>query len=255
MPDLTELDRARERWRLARRRIGQSTCRGVEPSGLAPRVRDFSARLLILPGDPFATHLSFDAEFWDWWTNEGPAPFGTRVQWTDTEPTTDAAVKYKQGYKKWDAYLAVHRHGGVEAGWNPAWSGDQGRRYLGLVQTVGLVWIGASAQADAVRRLGPSGPWELTLVLYETRGAHLGGFASGWREPHLDVSFGAQAQREPRIMVRREFDVFPESEEEVQELAFDLGGRIEDAWGMKCRRFLDGGGDLEGKFNPRSWNF
>ena len=254
MSHLKELDHARDRWRLARRRIGQSTCAGVEPSGLAHRVQDLSARLLILPEDPFATQLSFDPEFWDWWTTEGQVPFDTRVPWTRTEPTTDAAVKYKQGSSGWDAYLAMYRHGGVEVGWNPAWSSGQRRRYLGLVRTVGLVWIGASAQAAAVRRLDPSGPWELTLVLYETRGVLLAGFGSGWAEPHLDAAFGLRPQQETRIMVRRELDVFPESEMDVQELAFDLGGRIEDAWGMKHRRFLDRVGDLKGQFNPRRWS-
>ena len=64
--------------------------------GLARRMESLSARLLILPGDPFATDLSFDEEFWGWWTKDGPSPFGTHVQWTNTEPTVDAAVKYER---------------------------------------------------------------------------------------------------------------------------------------------------------------
>ena len=76
MPDLKELDRARERWRLTRQRMGQSTDPGARSVGLARRIQDLSARLLILPGDPFATALSFDDEFWGWWTEHPPTPFG-----------------------------------------------------------------------------------------------------------------------------------------------------------------------------------
>lgn len=91
--DLKELDRARERWRLVRRRLGQSTDAEHGAVGLARRIEHLSARLLILPGDPFANDLSFSEEFWGWWTNDGPSPFGTHIQWTNTEPTADAAVK------------------------------------------------------------------------------------------------------------------------------------------------------------------
>ncbi len=54
-------------------------------------------------------------------------------------------------------------------------------------------------------------------------------------------------------MIRRELDAFPESENDVRDLAFDVGARIEDAWGVKYRRFLDRDGDMKGKFNPRRW--
>ena len=54
-------------------------------------------------------------------------------------------------------------------------------------------------------------------------------------------------------MIRRELDTFPESENDIRDLALDVGARIEDAWGGKYRRFLDRVGDSEGKFNPRRW--
>lgn len=154
MPDLRELDRARERWALMRQRMGQNTDAGVRSLGLARRMQDLSARLLILPGDPFATDLSFDDEFWGWWTKTRAAPFGGQVQWTNTESTVDAAVKYKRRSEKWDTYLAVHRNGGVEIGCDPSWSGSEGKRLFRLVHTVGLVWIGASIQAESVGRFG-----------------------------------------------------------------------------------------------------
>lgn len=51
MHDLKELDRARERWRLMRRRLGQSADAEHRSLGLARRIENLSARLLILPSD------------------------------------------------------------------------------------------------------------------------------------------------------------------------------------------------------------
>ena len=238
-----------------RRWLAQSTDDGVRPLGLARRVQNVSTRLVILPGDPFATDLSFDNEFWGWWTSEGPAPFGTQVQWAGTVPSIDAAAKYRDGSKGWTTYLAVHRHGGIEVGNGPVRSGPQGRRYFGLVRTVGLIWIGASAQAEAVGRFGLSGPWELTLVLYETEDAHLAGLGVGWEEPDAGALWDLPVCREPHIMIRRELDSFPATENDVRDLTFDIGARIEDAWGIRQRRFLDRTGDMAGQFNPRRWSF
>ncbi len=253
MTCVTERDRVRERWRLMRRQLGQSTDEGVQPLGLARRAQHISVRLVILPGDPFATDLSFDDEFWEWWTNQGSAPFGGHVQWTNTEPSTDAAAKYTHGSKGWTTYLAVHRHGGVELGSDRVSWEIQERRYFGLVNTVGLIWIGASAQAEAVGRFGLSGPWELTLVLYETEDTCLAGLGDGWQEPHESAMWLPPVQREPHVMIRRELDTFPDSENDVRDLTFDIGARIEDAWGMKHRRFLDRVGTMEGRFNPHRW--
>lgn len=253
MRDLEEMDRARERWRLMRRRLGQNADAEHGSLGLARRMESLSARLLILPGDPFATDLSFDEEFWGWWTKDGPSPFGTHVQWTSTEPTVDAAVKYRSRSEKWTTYLGLHRHGGVEIGCDPSWSDGLGTRFFGLAKTVGLVWVGVSAQAEAVGRFGHAGPWELTLVFYQTDNSYLAGFGIGWADPHRGGGRDLWTQQEPHIMIRRELDTFPKSENDIRDLAFDIGARIEDAWGGKYRRFLDGVGDSEGKFNPRRW--
>lgn len=254
MADLTELDRARERWRLTRRRMGQSPDTGERSLGLARRAEDLSARLLILPGDPFSTNLSFDDEFWEWWAEHPPAPFRGHVHWTNTEPTLEAAVRYKGGLEKWTRYLALHRNGGVEIGFDPAWLHGEGTRFFGLVHTVGLVWIGASMQAESAARFDLAGPWELTLILYDTKNAYLVGFGQGWAEPD-QLGYDVRAQQELHIMIRREMDCFPESENDIRDLAFDIGGRIGNAWGVTQRRFLDRVGDTEGQFNPRGRNF
>ena len=51
-------------------------------------------------------------------------------------------------------------------------------------------------------------------------------------------------------MIRRETDSFPETENDIRDLAFDVGARIGNAWGVRERRFLDGVGDTKGQFNP-----
>ena len=237
-----------------RRRLGQSTDADHRLLGLASRIENLSTRLLILPSDPFATELSFDDEFWEWWTTDGPSPFGTHVQLTNTEPTVGAAVKYRSISEEWTTYLALHRHGGVEVGCDPSWSGAQGRRFFRLLHTVGLVWIGAAAQSEAIGRFGLTGPWELTLVFYQTENSYLAELGSGWKEPNRDGVWGLRAQQESHIMIRRELVTFPESANDVRDLAFDLAARIEDAWGVKYRRFLDRDGDMEGTFNPRRWS-
>lgn len=43
-------------------------------------------------------------------------------------------------------------------------------------------------------------------------------------------------------MIRWELETFPASEDDVRDLTFDVGARIEDAWGGKYRRFLDANG-------------
>ncbi len=255
MHDLKELDRARERWRLVRRRLGQCADAKHGSLGLARRTESLSARLLILPGDPFATDLSFDDEFWNWWTADGPSPFGTRVQWTNTTVTIDAAVKYRGNPEEWSTYLGLHRHGGVEIGCDPSWSGSHERRYFKLRQMVGLVWIGAAAQAEVVGRFGFAGPWEMSLVFYQTRNSYLAGLGTGWAEPHHPDGWLPRPQQDPRVMIRRELDTFPSSEDDVRDLAFDVGARIEDAWGISERRFLDRIGDMEGHFNPLQWHW
>ena len=235
--------------------LGQSSEVGVRPLGLARRVQTVSARLLILPGDPFATDLSFDDEFWKWWVTARPPPFGSQFGWTNTEPTVDAAVKYMQGSEKWATYLAVHRNGGVEVGCDPTWSSGEEYRFFGLGRTVGLVWMASATQAEVVGRFGLTGPWELTLTLYKTEGTYLAGFGRGWAEPGRAGWYDVRAQQDPHIMIRREVGSFPGSEIDIRDLAFDIGDRIENAWGVRDRRFLDREGDMEGKFEARRWSF
>lgn len=139
-------------------------------------------------------------------------------------------------------------------GFDPTWSRGEGTRFFGLVRTVGLVWIGASTQAESVGRFGLAGPWELTLIFYDTANAYLAGFGQGWAEPD-QLGYDVRARQEPHIMIRREMDCFPESENDVRDLAFDIGGRIGNAWGVRQRRFLDSVGDTEGQLNPRGLSF
>ena len=244
MRDLKELDRARERWRLVRRRLGQSADTEHGSLGLARRIENLSARLLILPGDPFATDLSFDEEFWGWWTNEGPSPFGTHVQWTNTEPTADAAVKYERGSENWTTYLGLHRHGGVEIGCDPSWLHDPRDRLFFRLHPHCRAGVDRCLRPKPKQsdRFGLVGPWELTLVFYQTDELAISpSFGVGWPESRIAVVHGAfGAQQEPHSHDSTGVGCVPGSlRDDVRDLAFDVGARIEDAWGGKYRRFLD----------------
>lgn len=257
MTDLEMLDRVRLRWRDHHVRLGlpgddPGQEGAVEPAGLGRRVADLSTRIVILPADPTARLLEFDDELWRWWGEDRPAPFGASpIQWAEGIPTVDAAVRVRPGRDTWETFLALHRHGGVELGTADTYDVRE-QRYFRLIRTVGLLWLALDVQALVLRHVEVAGPWEVTLALHGTRDAHLGNVGKGWREPG-DFSWDAPPCHEPNVVIREELSQWPEEPDHLREVAYRLGGRIEDAWGMRQRRFLDRQGEHEGEFDPRYW--
>lgn len=258
MSSSSELDRARERWRRKHRELGLPDPSGldeVEPTGLARRVEELSTRIVILPGDPFSTELQFDDEFWGWWDERRETPFGGSLHWNDTVPSIEAAVGFRGYGEGWDTYLALHRHGGVELGTSDVYQIGETGRCFRLIRTVGLIWVVLDTQSEVLRRVGVDGPWQVVLALINTQGAWLGDVGTGWAEPPDRLGCGTPPCPEPHVVIRRELEDFPVEADAIQGLVFDLGGRIEDAWGVKQRRFLEARGELQGQFNPRKWRF
>ena len=255
MTEPQELDRIRRRWSHHHRRLGLPDPFGrtdVSPGGLGGRVDDLSTRIVILPVDPMATLLEFDDEFWAWWGADRPAPFGTRLMWNTNVPTVDAAARVRTLGDRWHTFLAVHRHGGVEVGTADTYGRDEEHRCFRLIRTVGLLWIAFDRQAEVHRQVNVGGPWEVTLAIHRTDGAHLGDLGAGWAEPFSGV-WDLRPCREPNVLMREELEAWPEEPDDVKELSFRFGGRIEDAWGMRQRRFLDHRGELEGQFDAGRW--
>lgn len=169
-------------------------------------------------------------------------------------PTMDAAVWVERAGQGWDSYLALHRHGGIEIGSKDTYTLRSGARAFRLLRIVGLLWLGLDRQAWALTQINATGPWEVKLVLHDTENALLADFAEGWAEPS-DLGYNPPRCPEPAVVVRRELVKFPVEPEEVRDLAFDLGGRIEDAWGMKQRRFLNYRGGAVGEFGTQRFRF
>lgn len=246
----------RDRWVEQHRRLGfpdPPRRVDIEPAGLARRLEDLSTRIVILPADPCLARLEFDDEMWEWWSEQRFAPFGAPLHWNKGVPTVDAAANVRARGHEWETYLAVHRHGGVEVGTSDAY-GSPDDRYFRLIHTVGLLWMASEMQSEVLKHVAAEGPWQITLALHRTQGALLGDLAEGWEEPRPGATFRPRCP-EPHVVVREELDEWPAQDgtDEIRELAFRLGGRIEDAWGVKQRRFVANRGDLEGQFDPRRW--
>jgi hypothetical protein len=102
---------------------------------------------------------------------------------------------------------------------------------------VGRVWTALSLYADVLERLNPEGPWELSLALRGTANGLLGNVATGWKDFDGWWPDGAPTCPEPHLFIRREVEVWPDAED-TRALAYSFGDALENAWGMRQRRFL-----------------
>ena len=247
-----ELQLLRARWRRAREAIDLTDPRSDKfgRGGLAAHVEDVGVRFLVLPSDPERSVASFETDFWEWWMEDRPNPFegAAATDWgIQSTPTAHAAVRYNQRSGKWNwgSYLALHRHGGLEFGLGEEgaaeWGGRQENevhRVFFLTTIVGRVWVAMSLYADVLARFGDvEGPWEVTLGLLRTKDALLGNVAAGWKD--IGDWWPGEPPRcpDPNLLFRAEIDSWPDKDGQ-REQAFQFGGMIEDAWGVKDRRWL-----------------
>lgn len=260
--ELQAIELLRSRWRRARETLDFADLESdsFATGGLASYATDIYVRLVILPSDPEAWLVEFDEEFWEWWLVDRPLPFGDRkvTWWHEHQPTQHAAARLRQSTDgRWENYLALYRHGGIELGLGRAGarehtiSGNTDPQILWrqfhLTSIVGRLWSAIDVYGDVVEHLSLTGPWELSLALRRTEDAHLGHFGEGWKEPQIRMINGLPVCREPNLLHRREIVEWP-VEDDMRELAFKLGGWIEDSWGRKERRFLANRGAYEGQF-------
>src|SRR6266540_7077235 len=91
-----EADLYRARWRRARDplRLIDPRAEDFMLGGLAERLSQPTARLLVLPADSDAAWIEFDAAFWPWWDEpRGDPVSGLSVRWgSASHPTAEAAV-------------------------------------------------------------------------------------------------------------------------------------------------------------------
>lgn len=218
--------------------------------GLGAFVDELDVRFLFLPSDPNTDLVSLDRETLEWFKADRPSPYGGGpIQWGHVSRTTSTAVLLHNQYgsdRRWDRYLALHRHGGCEFGHANCAHDLRGTRIFSLRHVVGLAFSALTLQIEAISRWQMAPPFELTVGLRDTRGAALGGFAEGWREPGQGLS-DLTASIENHILLRWELT----ADFKAEDVAMDVGDRVEQAFGTTSRRHLARRGDYEGQFDPR----
>jgi hypothetical protein len=251
-PDLLVIEAQRARWRRYRDAQGL-----VEPAGdqfalggVGRHVGSLDVRMLVLPADPEADAVALDADALDWLKADRPVPYGGRLRWGSRDrAVSDGLVRYDQFRDDggWDRCMVLQRHGGLGLAFGNLAHRGGDQAIFPLRGVVGLAWSLLDMQLDVERLWSFRFPCELTVALRTTAGATLGGFAEGWREPHLAAWRGdLRVSIEDHVLLRWELEHI-----EPEVIAIDVGDRVEQAFGSTHRRHLANRGDYEGKFDPR----
>lgn len=259
-----ELEAIRARWRRARSAVGllDPTREGFGSGGLGRHVPGLRFRVLALPPDPETTVIAdLDEDFWEWWKGLDPSGLGAPSlgQLLETTPTVDAAVRYRSHGaepRRWDLYLALHRHGGVDLclgreatySYGDQWSREP-REAFRLIAVVGRLWSALVVQSAVLTRFHVPGPWSIVTGLIDTQGTALGHVAEGWIDPDRSFPDDVVTCPEPNVLIVRELGTWPRDAQSLRTLAFELGGAVEDAWGSRQRRFLAQSGPNQGDFD------
>lgn len=255
MTDVCPTHRIRSDWRRHRRGLNI-----IDPplgddfalGGIAAQALPLDARIVILSTEPLdADRVALNAAAAKWLGETAPTESTVPVfGWGHSTSATSTALvhgSWSNDDREWDRYIALRRHGGLEAGLTrAAWSGRQGRRVFSLRYLVAAMWSIADLQVAAAAKWAIDGPWEISLALRDTAGAALGDFAEGWA-PFGDFRNDGTGCGEPHVLHRWTVD-----EIELQALAFGAGDRIENSFGTTHQRYLAHRGSYEGQFDPCS---
>jgi hypothetical protein len=255
-PADTELLRARWRRVLKRHAIDTINRDDFVVGGLAARLQTPSVQLLVLPADPEVEVLHLDDALWAWLEAQKSVNIDGRViRFGDRRCPTAHAAALVDGYGTWKNYLAVHRSGAIELGLGDrGWWERENRegelvRVFNLISIVVYTWAVLRFGAAHYKRLSLTGPWHLTIAARGAEGALLGNLGEGWAEPgSFENSVGGCVEQ--NLLWHRKLQDWPE-EEEQQQVAFAVGDRFEDAWGVSQRRYLARCGDRVGRLDLR----
>ena len=262
MSSTSETEQRRARWRrhLAVEGLDDVSHQDFASGGLGSRLDRMLARLLLLPEDPDTECWEFDEAFWAQLEQYKSLDLGNGAIHLGHQiiPTTHAAaLTYRHGNDAaWLRYAAVHRNGMVEIGLggrhhhNAAAGDSETPACIDLVRIVGFTW----ALAEFARRLGShktTGPYLLTIALPDTRGALLAGLAEGYVYPGR-FDYRIRPCHDEHLLWNIELEDLPTDIGESQQLAFRVGSRIENAWGVRRQAYLDLTGSSEGKLNIRA---
>jgi len=249
----TELRRAR--WVRHRKRLAlhlpQDSGFCADPFGHEPGA---SVRMLVLPSDPDQEFLDFTPSLWQSLSQLMDPVTGKSARWGHPRPTSEAALlKSPQTGNSLSRYLAVYRNGAIEVGLGAeAFFESQGRRCFRLVTIVGRLWAGLSTySALQAGVLSISNPCQVVVGLRCTEGASLGQLNAGW-DAHIDEY--TPRCLAPAIGLAFTVDCWGESVS-IRELAFRIGGWLEDSFGSMERRFLNPSNPDEGSFAAATYGW
>jgi hypothetical protein len=255
---MSDFDRDRTRWtHTGWRRYREGVLMTDPPTGetfasggLAAHASSLDVRVVVLPADvESADTVALDADTAEWIAQDRPAPYGGRgIQWGHSTTATSTALVRAWWYRddqEWSRYLAIHRHGGLEAGITGLCWEANGQRGFALRRTVGVLWIIAQLQIEAAVKWSIEGPWEVSLAMRDTVGATLGDFAEGWAQ-FGDFRHGGNVCREAHVIHRWITEAI-----DPPSLALNAGARLENSFGTTHRRHLAHRGEYEGQFDPR----
>lgn len=261
MTSIADIELRRARWRrtLDRNALDDTRRSDFALGGLATRLREPTVRALLLPPDPDADVLPIDEPLWAWLeTQKTIAVDGRPVRFGDQQYPTAHAAALVNGYgstEPWNSYLAVHRSGALElglgdrGGWERQNRDGEPVRMFNLISVVTYTWAMLSFSAVLNDRVGLAGPSQLTIALRNTKGALLGNVGEGWAESDSFQNTVGGCP-EDHLLWHLSIDE-PPGEEAQKRLAFAVGDRIEDAWGMTQRRYLARVGDRDGHLDVR----
>ena len=261
MTALSDAELRRGRWRRALHLHGLDTIDRDDFAlgGLAARLPDVTVQLLMLPADPEVSILDFDSAFWAWLDAQQDVVIeGRALRFGDQKCPTAHAAAMVGGYRSresWNSYLAVHRSGAIEfglgdrGGWERENREGERVRVFNLVSTVAYTWALLRFCAVLNERTPRPGPRLLTIGVRGTKGALLGNVGTGWAE------LGSFENRvgtcvDTSLLWHLELDKVLDEDGE-RRVAFTVGDRLEDAWGVVQRRYLARTGDRNGRLDVR----
>lgn len=253
---VAEIEARRRAWSDARRGLLRRAGRRVSP--LMSHFESPAAILTILPANPYGETINFDEAFWSWWSEPTVDPStGDASRWSAQVASTsmDAVTARRDGYLKWDGAFGLQRTGVFQSilGERLATGTWKEKRVFALVPLVAWAWAVVGRYGDVVARYGPDGPFQVSLALFDTSDALLSTFGEGWAEPNDVFSDELVYCREQSLDVQIELAVWPDAAG-MQQLAYRIGERIENAWESHARRFINRAGPKAGQFGAnRRW--
>lgn len=154
---------------------------------------------MVLPNDPEGNAVPLDQEALAWLKEPRPAPYGGRnLSWGSSERGASSAIVLYDQYRHdagWARYMALHRHGGIEAGAGHLTHQVQNVRIFALRPIVGLAWAVVALQSEVAGHWKVQAPYELTIAIRNTGRATWEASPRGGRTPDRACSSIGRAWR------------------------------------------------------------